>query len=56
MVLSGLDIKGSVYINASNVTLINSKVTGGGDYVVKIASGVTGTVIQNSTISGGHQS
>jgi Ca2+-binding RTX toxin-like protein len=56
VVLSGLDIKGSVYINASNVTLINSKVTGGGDYVVKIASGVTGTVIQNSTISGGPSS
>jgi len=52
VVLSGLDIRGSVYINASNVTLINSKVTAGGNYVIKIATGVTGTLIQNSTISG----
>src|SRR5262245_49963675 len=52
VVLSGFDIRGSVYINASNVTLINSKVTSSNWAVIQIASGVTGTVIQNSTISG----
>jgi hypothetical protein len=52
VVLSGFDIRGSVYINAANVTLINSKVTAGGDYVIRIASGVTGTLVQNTTIDG----
>lgn len=52
VVLSGLDINGAVYINASNVTVLNSKVTAAGDYVIKVAPGVTGTIIQNTTIDG----
>ena len=51
-VISGLDIKGTVSINADNVTLQNSKVTASGWFVVKIASGVKGAVIQNCEING----
>lgn len=50
-VISGLDIKGTVYINAPNVTLENCKVTST-DYSVINISGVTGTIIQDCTISG----
>lgn len=51
-VISGLDIKGGVYIKASNVTLIDSKVTSASFYIVRIEPGVTGTVIQNCEING----
>lgn len=50
-VISGLDITGTVYINAPNVTLENCKVTSTDWSVVNI-SGVTGTIIQDCTISG----
>jgi Ca2+-binding RTX toxin-like protein len=50
--ISGLDIKGPVYINANNVTLQNSKVTSSDFYVVKIGSGVTGAVVQDNEING----
>jgi hypothetical protein len=51
-VISGLDIKGEVVINASNVTLQNCKITNSGYWVVKIADGVTGAVVQNCEING----
>lgn len=54
-VISGLDIRGSVYINADNVTVENCKITSGGWAVVKVKSGVTGAVVQDCTIDGtGH--
>ncbi|MHC4046602.1 Ig-like domain-containing protein, partial [Bradyrhizobium sp. 23AC] len=51
-VVSGLNITGSVYIRADNVTLQNCKVTSGGWAGVTIDSGVTGAVVQNCTIDG----
>ena len=39
-------------ISASNVTLKNSRVTGGGYYVVIVKDGVTGAVIQNVEVNG----
>jgi hypothetical protein len=57
-VIEGLDIKGSVIINAPNVTLKNCKVTSSGDNVVLIKPKITGGVIKNCEIdnlSGGGQ-
>ena len=51
-VISGLDIKGDVFINAPNVTLQNCKITSSNYAVVKIANGVTGAVVQNCEING----
>jgi hypothetical protein len=51
-VISGLDISGTVYIDAPNVTLENCKITSGAWAVVSIASGVTGAVVQNCEING----
>ncbi|MEH2475594.1 hypothetical protein V1281_003231 [Nitrobacteraceae bacterium AZCC 2161] len=51
-VITGLDILGTVQINAPNVTLKNCKVTAANWSVVKIAPGVTGAVIQNCEING----
>jgi len=51
-VVSGLNITGSVYIRADNVTLENCKITSGGWAGVTIDSGVKGAVVQNCTIDG----
>ncbi|WP_249141328.1 Ig-like domain-containing protein [Bradyrhizobium liaoningense] len=51
-VISGLDIRGSVVINAPNVTLVNCKVASSSFYVVNVASGVTGVTIKNCDIDG----
>src|ERR1700737_1828722 len=51
-VISGLDIHGTVYINAANVTVENCMITSGNWAVVQIQSGVTGAVVQNCTING----
>jgi hypothetical protein len=51
-VISGLNITGTVYINAPNVTLVNCKVTSDNYYVVDVKTGITGTVVQNCTIDG----
>jgi Ca2+-binding RTX toxin-like protein len=51
-VISGLDINGPVYINANNVTLENCRVTSPNFYIVKVATGVTGAVVQNCDING----
>ncbi|MCA1467128.1 right-handed parallel beta-helix repeat-containing protein [Bradyrhizobium sp. IC3195] len=50
MVISGLDIHGSVRINAPNVTLMNSKVTSSSFYTVGLKS--AGGTVQNCTIDG----
>ncbi|MDF0494641.1 Ig-like domain-containing protein [Bradyrhizobium yuanmingense] len=50
--ISGLDIHGSVFINAPNVTLENCKVTTDAFYAVRVAPGVTGAVIQHNEING----
>lgn len=51
-VISGLNIQGTVYIDAPNVTLENCKITSASFAVVQIASGVTGAVVQNCDING----
>src|SRR5262249_37103233 len=51
-VVSGLDIHGTVYINANNVTLVNCKVTDANWVVVRIANDMTGVVVQNCEING----
>lgn len=51
-VISGLDITGSVIIKAPNVTVENCKITSTDFAVVSIYDGITGTTIQNCTISG----
>jgi hypothetical protein len=50
-VISGLDIRGVVYINAPNVTLVDCKVTVANYCQVRIAD-VTGVTVQNCTIDG----
>ena len=52
VVIEGLDIRGMVTINADNVTLKNSTVSGASWAVINITSGVTGTVIENCEING----
>ncbi|SFO57499.1 hypothetical protein SAMN05216330_103701 [Bradyrhizobium sp. Ghvi] len=51
-VISGLNITGTVYIDAANVTLENCKITAASFAVVQIAQGVTGAVVQNCEING----
>ena len=51
-VISGLDIKGTVFINAPNVTIENCKITFVNYWGVNVKSGVTGTVVQNCEING----
>ncbi|MFK4578005.1 right-handed parallel beta-helix repeat-containing protein [Bradyrhizobium ottawaense] len=50
-VISGLNIQGTVTIEAPNVTLENCKVTSDSYFIVNIA-GVTGAVVQNCEING----
>ena len=51
-VISGLNISGTVYIDAPNVTLENCQITAASFAVVQVASGITGAVVQNCTING----
>ena len=51
-VISGLDIKGTVYIYADNVTIENCKITSNSFSVVQIKAGVSGAVVQDCTIDG----
>jgi hypothetical protein len=51
-VVSGLDINGTVTINAANVTLVNCKVTSSSFYVVSITDAGAGATVQNCTIDG----
>ena len=53
VVVDGLDVHGSVQINASNVTLRRSRVTTGSDWnVIRVADGVTGVRIEDVTVDG----
>jgi Ca2+-binding RTX toxin-like protein len=52
VVIKGLDIKGTVYINADNVTLEDCKVTTPAFYAVKVSDGVTGAIVQDCEING----
>ncbi|MGV8854179.1 MAG: M10 family metallopeptidase C-terminal domain-containing protein [Devosia sp.] len=51
-VISGLDIKGTVYIDADNVTIENCKITASAYSVVQIKTGSTGVIIQDCEING----
>jgi hypothetical protein len=51
-VVSGLDISGTVNINANDVTLKNSRIRSNAFYVVRVQAGRSGVVIQDSEIDG----
>jgi hypothetical protein len=51
-VISGLDIHGTVYIKAANVTVKDCQITSNGWAVVQIQPGVTGAVVQDCTLNG----
>src|SRR6476620_8553964 len=51
-VIEGLDIHGTVTINANNVTLKNVKVTASDNWVVRVMPGKTGVVVQDSELNG----
>jgi hypothetical protein len=51
-VVSGLDINGTVNINANNVTFQSSRVTSNDFVVVRIQNGRTGVVIQDVEVNG----
>jgi hypothetical protein len=52
-VISGLNISGTVTIDAPNVTLKDCIIQGIGWYQVEIAPGITGTTVKNCTINAG---
>lgn len=51
-VIDGLDISGTVTINASNVTIRRSRITGRGFALVRVADNATGVRIENVEIDG----
>lgn len=51
-VISGLDIKGPVVIQANNVTIENCKITATDFSGVRIMPGYSGTIVQNNEING----
>lgn len=51
-VISGLNITGTVYIDADNVTIQNCKITSSSFAVVQIKTGSTGVVVQDCEING----
>ena len=51
-VISGLDVRGSIIINAPNVTIENCKVTFVNYWGVNVKSGVNGTIVENCEING----
>jgi hypothetical protein len=52
--ISGVDVEGSIQINADDVTIADSRVTSSGQtgHNIVIAPGVSGTVIRDSTLRG----
>src|SRR5215510_6849097 len=52
-VISGLDIRGTVTINAPNVTLVNCKITAQHSWDWYVVMTGDNTTIQNCTIDGG---
>ena len=51
-VLSGLDIRGTVYIEAANVTIQNCKITSSSYWSIYIRQGITGATVKDSEIDG----
>lgn len=51
-VVEGLDVRGTVHINASNVTLRKSRITGADWVMVRIKEGVTGVRIEDVEVNG----
>ena len=49
-VLDGMDIQGTINIEANNVVIRNSRITSSGIYVLNIRSGNTGTVVEDTRI------
>lgn len=55
-VVDGLDISGDIRVNASNVTIKNSRIRSTGSFAIRIKSGLTGVVVQDVDIIGSGQS
>ncbi len=51
-VIDALDVRGTINVQANNVTIMNTKVTSSDYAVIRIAKDVTGTVVKNSEING----
>ena len=51
-VIDKMDVSGTIKVSADNVTIRNSRVRSGGLYVISIAKGTTGTVIEDTRIIG----
>jgi hypothetical protein len=48
--ITGLDITGEINVTAANVTIRNTRVTGGGDWVVIVRPGATNLTIEDSEL------
>ena len=51
-VISGLDIHGTIYIQAPNVTIVNCRITSANFAVIWMGDGATGAVVENCEING----
>jgi hypothetical protein len=51
-VINGLDINGTLTINANNVTVKNTRVTGSSYNIVRVADNATGVTLDHVTING----
>ena len=51
-VIDGYDISGTLYINASNVTVRNTRVRSTNWWVIKVKDGVSGVVIEDCEVDG----
>ena len=51
-VIDGLDIMGTVFVEANNVTIRNSRITSSGLYAVQLRSGYTNLLIEDTRIRG----
>jgi len=49
-VIDAMDVEGPIYVKANDVRITNSRITYGGNYLIRIYSGYTGTVIEDSDI------
>jgi len=49
-VIDGLDITGEINVTAANVTIRNTRVTGGGDWVVVVRDGADNLTIEDSEL------
>jgi hypothetical protein len=51
-VVNGLEVSGTIEVQASNVTIENTEISTAGTFGIIVSSGETGTVIKNVTIHG----